>query len=296
MNYYIGIDIGGTRIKMGVVSALGEIIVRENVETSSEGAAIINEISSFVIKYQKQYELKGVGISTPGIVKDDGYMQTSGAIKDFKGINLKEKLQQIISLPISIENDAKCAAIAEKWLGGAKEYANFVCITLGTAVGGAIFINHQLYRGFGGIAGEFGVTLCDMGKNYAEENFSMKAGCVAGLCRDYSYQVQKRVIDAEKIYASQANDEIARACIKRFNHHVGVLLVNIALSIAPEIIFIGGGISANKAAMDGIFEAYQQIINNYKVLGLLDMPKLAVAHLHNDAGLLGAVYPLIKAN
>ena len=294
MKYYAGIDIGGTRIKMGIIDETGHVCVQENEATQSTRSDLMKQIGDF-IKQHQEYTMEGVGISMPGIAKDDGFMQTSGAIKCFLKHNMKQEMEAYLKLPVVIENDSKSASIAEKSIGEAKDLDNFVCLTLGTAVGGAIYMDGKLVRGLGGMAGEFGIALCGKEKgNYNEQSFSYSAAVVAGLCRNYSYRVKERVLDAKEIYRrAHENDQDAIACIEQFYHDVALLLINTAVIIAPDAILIGGGISANEEAMHGIISAYEEIIQDYHVLSLVEMPKILACKLKNEAGMIGAARKLM---
>lgn len=295
MKYYVGVDIGGTRIKLGIINSEGKVCAFKNIETPPSCEEIMNEVLEF-IKEQDQYPIESVGISTPGVVKDDGYMQTSGAIKCFFNKNMKAEFEQFLNLKVHVENDGKCAASGEKWVGGAKDVDNFVCLTLGTAIGGAIYINGQIYRGLGGMAGEFGVSLVGLeNDNYEQQSFAYHAATIAGLCRQYSYKVKERVLDAQEIIKRAEHGDLdAHNCLEDFYHSVAVLLVNVTSIIAPEVVFIGGGISSNDMVMNNIYKAFDNICEQYHILSLVDKPLIKTCQLKNDAGMIGAVYPLIK--
>lgn len=296
MKYYIGIDIGGTFIKCGVVTSEGVIVEKRKIETPSQGDEVLRIIIDYTKNKQQEYDIGGVGISLPGVVKEDGQMQTAGAIKDFVGQNVRTLLKQALDIPVMTIGDSKAAGIAEKWIGKAKDIDNFVCMTLGTAIGGVIFINGKLYKGLGGLAGEFGVSLANKtDSTYSEQSFSASAGVVGGLCRRYSLSVKERVLDA-RIIIDRANqgDEIAEKFVEDFYQEVARLLVNISVTIAPETILIGGGISENRLVMDRIKQHFNQICKEYKVLSLVEMPVIETCLLKNDAGILGAVFALIK--
>lgn len=294
MSYYAGIDVGGTRIKMGIIDEQGVVCVQENEATQTERRALMEQIDAF-LKRHANYQVKGVGVSMPGISKSDGFMQTSGAIKCFLKRNMKTDLEAYLQLPVEIENDSKAAAAAEKWIGAAKELDNFVCFTLGTAVGGAIYMDGKLVRGLGGMAGEFGIALYGRQEgSFNERSFSGCAGVVAGLCRKYSLRVKERVLDAKEIFArAHAQDQIAQQCIQEFYEDVAVLLINTAVIIAPEAILIGGGISANQEAMKGILKEYERLSKEYHVLSLVEMPILFPCELKNEAGMIGAARKLM---
>lgn len=93
------------------------------------------------------HKIEGVGISAPGIIRSDGYMITAGAIRSLYGENIKKVIEAETGLPVTIDNDANAAAIAEKWLGNAKEMKNYIFLVLGTGVGGGISQNQEFAKG-----------------------------------------------------------------------------------------------------------------------------------------------------
>lgn len=294
MKYYVGVDVGGTRIKFGLVDANGNVLQKANKPTSTNKEEIFRDIKEFIRSQNKNIE--GVGLSVPGIIKKDGYMQTSGAIKCFFNANIKEELTRYLQLPVSVSNDGKSVALAEKWLGAAIQEDNFVCLTLGTAIGGAIYVNGKLHRGLGGLAGEFGIGLVGLHKSeYEQQSFAYHSATVGGLCRQYSYAIKKRVLDAKTILDNAKNgDEIAKRCVEEFYHAVAILCINVAVTIAPDVILLGGGISANTEVMERIQEAYALICKEYHVLSLVEMPKIKVCKMQNLAGVIGAVYAVMN--
>lgn len=296
MKYYVGIDIGGTRIKMGVIDETGKVCTQTNEPTSTKREDLMMQVKHFIDHHKDSYHIEGVGISVPGMVQENGFMKTSGAIKCFLHHNMRDEFMELLKLPVVMENDSKSAAEAERWIGAGKGIDNFVCFTLGTAVGGAIYINGKLHRGLGNMAGEFGVCLVGReSQNYNEQSFSYCAAVVAGLCRNYSYKVKERVLDAKEIYRrAHAHDEIAQACIEEFYHDVAILLVNTAMSVAPDVFLIGGGISSNQEAMDGIKKAYQKVCEDYHILTLIEMPTIQACLCRNDAGMIGAVHAFLS--
>ncbi|WP_291649439.1 ROK family protein [Clostridium sp.] len=296
MEFYIGVDIGGTFIKFGVVSKDGVVIHEEKVETGQVGIEIISKIKEFYLSQKEKHNLLGLGLSLPGIVSEDGLMRTAGAIKDFIGVNVKELLQNEIDIPVKIISDSNAAAAAEAWNGKGRNIKNFVCLTLGTAVGGAIYIDGKLYKGLEGLAGEFGVALMEReSPSYKEQSYSMHAGVVAGLCRNYSLKVKERILDAEEIFKRSKNgDLIAKECIQEFYSSISRLLITVALTVAPDVILVGGGISNNREVMDNIINEYKKICVDYKVLSMVSMPRIEICHHKNNAGLIGAVSMFIN--
>lgn len=295
MNTYAGIDIGGTRIKLGIINEQGKMLIQEWKDTPKEYEEVLAVIQDFLSRHGEEH-VQGIGISTPGIVTTDGYLQTSGAIKCFLHRNIQKEFSEHLGVPVIVENDSKCAAAGEKWLGHAKDISDFVCLTLGTAVGGAIYIHDTLYRGLGGLAGEFGIALTGLTQGiYNEQSYSFHAATVAGLCRNYSYAVHERVLDAQEIYRrKEQGDETALRCIQEFYHACATLFVNIAVSIGPKVILVGGGISNSQEAMEGMKQEYERMCKEYHVLSMVEMPKLMTCKCKNDAGMLGAVYRFLE--
>ncbi|MFD1464493.1 ROK family protein [Lapidilactobacillus mulanensis] len=294
--YYLGVDIGGTFIKMGVVSSNGQIVDRCKVESKYDISEITKIINTYLIKQSKRTTIIGVGISLPGVISSEGIMQTAGALKSLIGLNIKKIVEEALKLPAEIITDSKAVALSEGWLGNGKNYSDYVCITLGSAVGGAIVINNRLYWGLGGLAGEFGVSLMDRSDaEYKLDSTSLHAGVVGGLCRKYSLATDQKITDAALIFSlAKEGDAIAQHFFDEFLDDVARLLVNISVYIAPEAILIGGGISADKVIMDKIQRAYDKIIQKYHVLSLVNMPVILPCKLKNDAGMIGAVKLLIQ--
>ncbi|EFR95576.1 ROK family protein, partial [Listeria ivanovii FSL F6-596] len=148
-------DIGGTALKMGVVLPHGEIILTKSAEIiGSDGDQILTEMKQFLAE---NTDVNGIAISAPGYVNPKtGLITMGGAIRRFDHFNLKVWLETETNLPVSIENDANCALLAEKWLGKGADLDDFLCLTIGTGIGGGIYSNGALVRGGRFRAGEFG--------------------------------------------------------------------------------------------------------------------------------------------
>lgn len=299
---YIGIDIGGTTIKYGLVDESGKVSNRDSISTSSDKKTIIQEIIQIIRNFQSEIpSIKGVGISAPGIIKKNGLMTTAGAIKSLYGTNLKTEIEAVVQLPVTVENDANAAAIAEKWIGNAQGVENYLCLVLGTGIGGGIVINGDVYRGGHGMAGEFGWMLIDElpQENLETVSLNQRAAVVGGLCLQYNHQMKKEflgfeeIYDAKQIFAEEKTNPIAKKVISHFFKDLSVGLMNLLSCFDPEVILIGGAISAN----EGFFSRLQEELNrleeqHYSIAYLKDsiIAPIKQAKLKNDAGLIGAVY------
>ena len=122
---FIGIDVGGTTIKYGVILKNGEIVKKGQMPTIHEKEGFLQSITALIKSLQQEAIVDGVGISAPGIIQKDGTMITAGSIKSLYGINLKQEIEERVKLPVMVENDANAAAIAEKWLGHAQNCENY---------------------------------------------------------------------------------------------------------------------------------------------------------------------------
>lgn len=294
-SYYLGVDIGGTFIKLGIVDSTGQIIKKEKITSTNDMTQILTDLKNYLNEQQQYLDISGVGISLPGVINHDGTMQTAGSLKKLIGLNVKEIAQDHLQLPVEIITDSKAVALAEGWLGNGANYSNYVCVTLGSAIGGAIVIDRKLYWGQGGLAGEFGVSL--MGREnqeYKLDSTSLHAGVVGGLCRKYSLAIGKEVKDAKYIIDLAAQkDALAKKYVDEFLDDVARLLTNISVYIAPEAILIGGGVSGNSQIMAEIQAAYTRIIHEYRVLSSVQMPQVIHCKLANDAGVIGSVKQII---
>lgn len=290
-SYYLGVDIGGTFIKLGIVDGDGRILKKDKITSTNDLTQILSDLKAYLNEHQQYLDISGVGISLPGVINHDGTMQTAGSLKKLIGLNVREIAQDHLQLPVEIITDSKAVALAEGWLGNGKNFANYVCVTLGSAVGGAIVIDRKLYWGQGGLAGEFGVSL--MGRDHKEyklDSTSLHAGVVGGLCRKYSLAIGKEVKDAELIFdLAEQNDPLAEKYVDEFLDDVARMLANISVYIAPEAILVGGGISENLQIMTEIQAAYQRIIQEYHVLSSVQMPQVIPCKLTNCAGVIGSV-------
>lgn len=288
---YIGVDIGGTFMKLGVITYTGKVFYKEKVASSNTLDIILKDIFKFLHKQLETYEILGVGISLPGVIRQDGIMQTGGALKCMIGQNVKEIAQDYLKYPVEIITDSKAAALAEGWIGSGIQFQDYVCVTMGSAIGGAIVLNKEIYWGLGGLAGEFGVSLLGRDHDtYKLDSASLHAGVVGGLCRKYSIAVGMEVKDAAYIFSlADKKDELAQKIVKEYLDDIARLLVNISVYIAPQAILLGGGISENTSIMAQIQTAYQHVQTQYSVLSMVTMPHVLPCKLKNEAGMIGAV-------
>lgn len=308
--YYIGVDLGGTNVAIGIVNEKGEILKKGSVPTPKNGSeAVIEAISSLSDKLIRDMSLSkedisGIGIGCPGIVDNNEGVIRHLSNLGMTGVNLRKELSERLGInKISIENDANAAAMGEYKLYGNDE-KSFIFVTLGTGVGGGIIIDKKVYSGFNGAGAEIGhliietdgiecscgcsgcweryasvTALCEFTKNAMEKNpdslmhkWFKENGKINGRC----------AFDCAKM-----GDKAAKEVVDLYIHYVATGLISIINVFQPEKIVIGGGISKEGDYLLNPLkeQVYQCKYNNY-----VQKCKLEIAKLFNDAGIIGAAF------
>ncbi|WP_311772043.1 ROK family protein [Listeria booriae] len=277
-------DIGGTTLKMGLVSSEGTIIQHEKMTIPDfDGELILAGISD----YTKKHDVAGIAISAPGYINPKtGFITMGGAIRAFDNFPLREYLEEKTGLPVTVENDANCVALCEKWVGGAQHLDNFLCMTVGTGIGGGIFIDGKLYSGSKFRAGEFGYLFSDRPGSFEPGSYTMnQTTTMLVLRRQYAAHTGKALqeVTGEEIFAAYDNhDPIAEKLIHDFYTGLCSGLYNLIYCFDPSHIFIGGGITDRPTFLD-------ELKHHMAFFGLRDTELELVSH-KNQAGLLGAAY------
>jgi len=298
MEYYVGIDVGGTNIKYGLINEEGKILEKGKRKTSSQGAIIIENIEDIIVSYQATCDIKLVGVCVPGIVEKNGFLRTGGAIEDFYSYPLGERLAAHINVPIFIENDVNCIALAEKWRGNGKDCSSFLCVAVGTGIGGAIVIDNKLFKGAHYMAGEFGSMIVDKiyQNNTAQAALSAKGAVGMGLVNYYEPDPQDaKQLNGKVIFELAAKgDRRAVEAVESFYHFLGVGILNLSVIIDPEKILIGGAISNKPGFIEEVNRRIHKLKDQHVGMQNVVLPVVEACYFNNDAGILGAVYQALK--
>lgn len=309
----IGVDIGGTSVKIGLFEVTGELIDKWEVKTRKEegGIHILPDVADSIKAKMKEKnidikkDLAGVGMGVPGPVLPDGYVEVCVNLGWHK-LNPQEELSGLLDgVPVKSGNDANVAALGEMWQGGGKGYSDLVMLTLGTGVGGAVIIDQKIINGKHGLGGEIGhIHVRDEEKEHCNCG---GVGCVEQICsatgiarearrkmaasdqpsvlRSFGDAVSaKNVLDAAK-----DGDELALEVMDVVGHYLGLALSMAVMIVDPEIFVIGGGVSkAGQFLIDVVQKHYDHFtpISGHK-------GKLGLATLGNDAGIYGAARLLL---
>lgn len=310
LKYYVGIDLGGTFIKGGIVDSYGKIIITKTVLTQSDlgnNKVILNivNLANFLMSDARKKGISsfsGVGIGVPGIIDSAKGICICSHNLNFKNFNIAKEIQQKLNLDVKIINDANASTLAEYYYGAGKECSDIVMLTLGTGVGGGAIINNQLLLGNCSAGAEFGHIVvcvngkkCSCGRNGCLEQYA-SATAITNLTK-HAMQNNKQSkmwevgsldnVTAKTPFDYKDIDTIANDIVKDFIFYLSVALTNIANVLRPEIIILGGGVANQK---QNITKPLQEIINS-QIFASNQTPKVKVvtAKLGSNAGILGAV-------
>ncbi len=287
----IGIDIGGTAIKLGCFNRDGVCHQSLSVPTPQPATpkAVIDVIEETIYILRKEPQLdklgtiQGIGIGVPGPVDSESKISRIAInLADWQEVPLAKLLEEKTGLPVVIANDANCAGLGEAWLGAGSQFKNMIMLTLGTGVGGAIILDSKLFVGHQGAAGELGlITLnpdgpeCNSGNNGSLEQY-------------VSVQAVRRDTGKEPLELANlalAGDKFALEFWQNYGRILGVGLTSLIYILTPEAIIIGGGISA---ASELFFPATKAEIERRVLFSSYLNLQLLTAKLGNQAGIVGA--------
>ena len=283
----LAIDIGGTMIKYGLVSSDGEILSTDKIETEAEKGLenILNKIDNIFKRYKKN---NPVGIAVSGTGQINGMIGKviggNPIIPNWIGTNLVKILEEKYNLPAVLENDVNCVALGEKWIGAGKDLSNFICLTIGTGIGGGIILNNQLFRGENFVAGEFGHILIKKGEF---EQFASTTALIR-LVKERTGKILngKEIFDLEKKEIVEYQEVISE-----WIENLTDGLSSIIYCFNPANIILGGGVIGQGEPL------INRIKNSlFKKIGPQFKEKLNIiqAKLGNNAGMIGASYLLLE--
>lgn len=292
--YYIVFDIGGTSIKYSIMNKNGEFIASDSIETPQQGEGKTQKILVDIINdYKTKYEIKGVAMSVPGGIDDDGYIHFMGQVIDLQDMYLNKYIKEHTGLNCIYDNDVNCVAMAEKYMGNAVDNKNFACITIGTGIGGGVFINNQLYRGHRGMAGEFGINILEHRLSQLE-NIPMKTFSRLGSTYNLIDRVNKLKntnLDGIQVFELANKDKEVQELIEDFYFSLAIGIYNIVYSFAPEKVLLGGGVSSRGDLIENI-NRYLKLLNPE----ILDMVTIDTCKFQNSSGKIGALYKYLSTN
>lgn len=310
--YNIGIDLGGTNIKVGVVDGDYKIVGKSNIKTNLPRPS--EEIAESIVEGVRLAcadagisvsEVNSIGIGTPGVANRNTGVVLYSCNLGFNNFGLGEILSQKLGTQVFVENDANAAAFGEVVNGAGKGYNNVVVVTLGTGVGGGIIIDGKIYTGFNFCGGELGHTVieyngrqCGCGRKGCFEAYSSATALInmtkEAMEANRASKMWELVGTLEQVDGKtafdgmRAGDKTAIDVVNTYINYLGCGLVNIVNTFQPEILLIGGGICKEGENLTKPLDEY--IERESYCIDPKRSTKLGIAKLGNDAGIIGAAY------
>lgn len=304
---YVGVDLGGTAIKVGICNEEGQLL--HTYEGPTEVAKGADTVVANIEKYVRHVveespfaweQVAGVGAGVAGFTNVREGIIILAPNVGLKDLHIREILEQRLGKPIKIDNDANVAALGEAWGGAGKGIENCVCYTLGTGVGGGIIINGKIYQGFSGMAGELGhmsvvpdleAIGCGCGQMGCLETVSSATGIIrmakdAVARGDRTSLTHVENIMAKDVFdAAKEGDEAAIRIVNRAAYYLGKSMAAVAVVLNPELFIVGGGVSK---AGDILFNEIRSVFAKLTPEPVQKGMKIIPATLGNDAGMVGA--------
>ncbi len=310
MEHYIGIDLGGTNIAVGMVDENGKILRKDSVPTLRERPAeeVLKDMSMLVLKVikdcgMKVSDVKSIGIGSPGVPNSEKGLIVYACNLNFDNTPVRDEVQKYIDLPVFLDNDANCAGLAEAVAGAAKGVKHSITVTLGTGLGGGVVIDGKIYSGFNYSGSELGHSVimmdgeqCTCGRKGCYEAYASATALIRqtkrAIAEDPNSMIHKLIggdlskVDAKVAFdAAKAGDATGQKIVDQYIKYIATGLINLINTFSPEVIVIGGGISKEG---EYLLKPLRDII--YKEVYFKGEPqtRLATAQMGNDAGIVGA--------
>ena len=307
--YKIGVDVGGTNVKVALVDKTGSIVYSDTVPTRAEMgyeytiSNIIKAISD-VIKESKVAKdaVEGIGFGFPGQIDcDNGIVRLAPNIPGWVDIPIADIVSKEFGVPVKVDNDVRCAALAELNYGAGKGTTNMICITVGTGIGSGLIVNGKLVRGASNAAGELGHIklqmengpLCGCGDQGCLEAFASGPAIVAmaeeyikgGKSTKYRELAKNEITPYYVCEAAKQGDVVAKKIFEIIGTYIGTGLASVVNLLNPEKIVIGGGVAD---AGDFLFNPIKDALKKRTMPIQGAAVQVVHAELGNSAGVIGA--------
>jgi glucokinase len=291
----IGIDLGGSAIKLGRFTPSGDCVADLTVPTPqpSTPAAVVSAIAIAIDQLDPHREAGAIGLGTPGPADAAGRIaRVAINLAGWRDVPIADWLEEKTGRPTILANDANCAGLGEAWLGAGRNFQDLILLTLGTGVGGAVVMNGELFVGRQGTAAELGlITLNPDGPPCNSGN----RGSLEQYCSIQAIQRQTGRAPAELYHQAQAGDVEAITFWHTYGRWLGAGLASLVYVLTPEAIILGGGVSA---AADFFLPTVLQELEERVLPSSREGLRVLVAELGNRAGMVGAArlaLPLVRA-
>ena len=300
MKQYLAIDIGGTSVKLGIVDEEGRVLAKaeQSVCFDYYETPILTTVLSASEQFLKEQDVRpqslaGIGVSATGQIDTHTgtVVGTCGSLPNYIGSPIKAELEAKFGLPVTVANDANCMTLGEVWVGGAKGYTDVIGVTLGTGVGGGILTGGRLVEGARGLGGELGHyrphaldgVPCTCGATGCWERYAATTALVRAAQEKNPAWTDGRAIFA----AAEAGNPEVLALLDTWTDEIAQGLAGMVHIFNPQLILIGGGVSAQQKLLIAPIAAK---VKASVMPAFAEGLEIRAAQLHNDAGMVGAVY------
>ena len=285
---YLAIDVGGTSIKYTLTDKNAEIIELNEIKTRREPGKLFESLDEIIIPHLNQ--ISGIALSFPGKINvEKGIVNIIATFEWICNLPLKSILEEKYNIPVWIENDGKCAALAEFWKGNLSDVDNGMVIGLGTEIAGGIILNGKLYRGSSESAGEISSILSNF-KNLDNTKRFGKIGGHKNLTDAYNDKKGTGDIDSYELFEKyRQGDETAKEVIRNYSRIIAAGIVTIQSVLDVEKFCIGGGISAQDILISEIKDSVHEFFA-VKSSEAINEPVIERCHFKNASGCVGAIY------
>lgn len=280
------LDIGGTSIKSGIwTGGLAEEVREQPTEAKKGGEAVMEKAKEILHSYGS---FDAIGISTAGQVNSvEGFIRYANEnIPGYTGMRVRDRMEQEFHVPVAVENDVNAAAVGEGRFGAGKDMEDFLCITYGTGVGGAVVLGKEVYRGASFSAGEFGGLLVHPEAHREDDPFS---GCYERYASATALVARAKLLDetltdGRKIFARMGEDKVKQV-VDGWIDEIVWGLITLTHIFNPACIVLGGGVMAQPYILEQVqLKTLKQVMPGFRQV------QIRRAEMGNQAGLLGAAY------
>lgn len=290
------LDVGGTTIKYGLWDGATQQLTKQGaVATPKSLNAYYDVLTQIVAEFKASDQVVGVAMSTPGAVnKATGIIEGASALPYIHHFEIQDELETRFDLPVVMENDANCAALAEVGSGAAKGLKNVLFMVIGTGVGGSVIVNGQVQHGRHLFGGEFGYMMMNDGRILSE------VGTAVHMADRYNQEAHTNYSGREVFELADQGDLLAQKEAQVLYDNLAQAIYNLQYSFDSEAVILGGGVSQADFLVPNIEKALQEILKQVDIAPF--MPTIRTCQYHNDANLIGAMedfrrtYPNLVAN
>lgn len=277
-------DIGGSSVKFAVWEK-EQLVDKGSFITPKMWDEMKQEMMQLKEKMDAKYTIEGIAISAPGAVNQrKGVIEGASAVPYIHHFPVIFELEELFGCPVSMENDANCAGLAEVWKGAARGMQNVLFVVIGSGIGGAVIVDGKIRHGKHLFGGEFGYMLLKEDKTFSD------LGTAVNMAKRYSKRMglETPLSGKEVFELAEQGDKAAKEEVETFYHYLATGIYNLQYSFDPEKIIIGGGVSAKEGLLDELNVHLARVVESTKIAPFI--PDVAICDFQNDANLIGAVY------